>query len=131
MKRDLDKLEGDLVTTRRAAYNNKGEARKFYLQEAEKIAAQIPVAQEELIRITDNVYNELKELVDTGKSRLAMLNKEKAAHRGRIISMGINAVKDKRIKGINEKETNMEKLCPYCKASVTLSPIPCIVSIIC
>lgn len=109
MKRDLDKLEGDLVTTRRAAYNNKGEARKFYLQEAEKIAAQIPVAQEELIRITDNVYNELKELVDTGKSRLAMLNKEKAAHRGRIISMGINAVKDKRIKGINEKETNMEK----------------------
>lgn len=109
MKRDLDKLEGDLVTIRRAAYNNKGEARKFYLQEAEKIAAQIPVAQEELIRITDNVYNELKELVDTGKSRLAMLNKEKAAHRGRIISMGINAVKDKRIKGINEKETNMEK----------------------
>lgn len=109
MKRDLDKLEGDLVTTRRAAYNNKGEARKFYLQEAEKIAAQIPVAQEELIRITDNVYNELKELVDTGKSRLAMLNKEKAAHRGRIISMGINAIKDKRIKGINEKETNMEK----------------------
>lgn len=109
MKRDMDKLEGDLVTTRRAAYNNKGEARKFYLQEAEKIAAQIPVAQEELIRITDNVYNELKELVDTGKSRLAMLNKEKAAHRGRIISMGINAVKDKRIKGINEKETNMEK----------------------
>lgn len=109
MKRELDKLEGDLVTTRRAAYNNKGEARKFYLQEAEKIAAQIPVAQEELIRITDNVYNELKELVDTGKSRLAMLNKEKAAHRGRIISMGINAVKDKRIKGINEKETNMEK----------------------
>lgn len=109
MKRDLDKLEGDLVTTRRAAYNNKGEARKFYLQEAEKIAAQIPVAQEELIRMTDNVYNELKELVDTGKSRLAMLNKEKAAHRGRIISMGINAVKDKRIKGINEKETNMEK----------------------
>ena len=109
MKRDLDKLEGDLVTTRRAAYNNKGEARKFYLQEAEKIAAQIPVAQEELIRITDNVYNELKELVDTGKSRLAMLNKEKAAHRGRIISMGINAVKDKRIKDINEKETNMEK----------------------
>ena len=109
MKRDLDKLEGDLVTTRRAAYNNKGEARKFYLQEAEKIAAQIPVAQEELIRITDNVYNELKELVDTKKSRLAMLNKEKAAHRGRIISMGINAVKDKRIKGINEKETNMEK----------------------
>lgn len=109
MQRDLDKLEGDLVTTRRAAYNNKGEARKFYLQEAEKIAAQIPVAQEELIRITDNVYNELKELVDTGKSRLAMLNKEKAAHRGRIISMGINAVKDKRIKGINEKETNMEK----------------------
>ena len=70
--------------------SNKGEARKFYLQEAEKIAAQIPVAQEELIRITDNVYNELKELVDTGKSRLAMLNKEKAAHRGRIISMGIN-----------------------------------------
>lgn len=109
MKRDLDKLEGDLVTTRRVAYNNKGEARKFYLQEAEKIAAQIPVAQEELIRMTDNVYNELKELVDTGKSRLAMLNKEKAAHRGRIISMGINAVKDKRIKGINEKETNMEK----------------------
>lgn len=109
MKRDLDKLEGDLVTIRRAAYNNKGEARKFYLQEAEKIAAQIPVAQEELIRMTDNVYNELKELVDTGKSRLAMLNKEKAAHRGRIISMGINAVKDKRIKGINEKETNMEK----------------------
>ena len=109
MKRDLDKLEGDLVTTRRAAYNNKGEARKFYLQEAEKIAAQIPVAQEELIRMTDNVYNELKELVDTGKSRLAMLNKEKAAHRGRIISMGIDAVKDKRIKGINEKETNMEK----------------------
>ena len=48
------------------------------------------------------MYNELKELVDTGKSRLAMLNKEKAAHRGRIISMGINAVKDKRIKGINE-----------------------------
>lgn len=109
MKRDLDKLEGDLVTTRRAAYNNKGEARKFYLQEAEKIAAQIPVAQEELIRMTDNVYNELKALVDTGKSRLAMLNKEKAAHRGRIVSMGINAVKDKRIKGINEKETNMEK----------------------
>lgn len=109
MKRDLDKLEGDLVTTRRVAYNNKGEARKFYLQEAEKIAAQIPVAQEELIRMTDNVYNELKELVDTGKSRLAMLNKEKAAHRGRIVSMGINAVKDKRIKGINEKETNMEK----------------------
>lgn len=109
MKRDLDKLEGDLVTTRRAAYNNKGEARKFYMQEAEKIAAQIPVAQEELIRMTDNVYNELKELVDTGKSRLAMLNKEKAAHRGRIISMGIDAVKDKRIKGINEKETNMEK----------------------
>lgn len=108
MKRDLDKLEGDLVTTRRA-YNNKGEARKFYLQEAEKIAAQIPVAQEELIRMTDNVYNELKALVDTGKSRLAMLNKEKAAHRGRIVSMGINAVKDKRIKGINEKETNMEK----------------------
>lgn len=109
MKRDLDKLEGDLVTTRRVAYNNKGEARKFYLQEAEKIAAQIPVAQEELIRMTDNVYNELKALVDTGKSRLAMLNKEKAAHRGRIVSMGINAVKDKRIKGINEKETNMEK----------------------
>lgn len=109
MKRDLDKLEGDLVTTRRIAYNNKGEARKFYLQEAEKIAAQIPVAQEELIRMTDNVYNELKALVDTGKSRLAMLNKEKAAHRGRIVSMGINAVKDKRIKGINEKETNMEK----------------------
>lgn len=109
MKRDLDKLEGDLVTTRRVAYNNKGEARKFYLQEAEKIAAQIPVAQEELIRMTDDVYNELKELVDTGKSRLAMLNKEKAAHRGRIVSMGINAVKDKRIKGINEKETNMEK----------------------
>ena len=109
MKRDLDKLEGDLVTTRRVAYNNKGEARKFYLQEAEKIAAQIPVAQEELIRMTDNVYNELKELVDTGKSRLAMLNKEKAAHRGRIVSMGINAVKDKRIKGINEKEPNMEK----------------------
>lgn len=108
MKRDLDKLEGDLVTTRRVAYN-KGEARKFYLQEAEKIAAQIPVAQEELIRMTDNVYNELKALVDTGKSRLAMLNKEKAAHRGRIVSMGINAVKDKRIKGINEKETNMEK----------------------
>lgn len=109
MKRDLDKLEGDLVTTRRVAYNNKGEARKFYLQEAEKIAAQIPVAQEELIRMTDNVYNELKALVDTGKSRLAMLNKEKAAHRGRIVSMGINAVKDKRIKGINEKDTNMEK----------------------
>lgn len=109
MKRDLDKLEGDLVTTRRVAYNNKGEARKFYLQEAEKIAAQIPVAQEELIRMTDNVYNELKALVDTGTSRLAMLNKEKAAHRGRIVSMGINAVKDKRIKGINEKETNMEK----------------------
>lgn len=109
MKRDLDKLEGNLVTTRRVAYNNKGEARKFYLQEAEKIAAQIPVAQEELIRMTDNVYNELKALVDTGKSRLAMLNKEKAAHRGRIVSMGINAVKDKRIKGINEKETNMEK----------------------
>lgn len=109
MKRDLDKLEGDLVTTRRVAYNNKGEARKFYLQEAEKIAAQIPVAQEELIRMTDNVYNELKALVDTGKSRLAMLNKEKAAHRGRIVSMGINAVKDKRIKDINEKETNMEK----------------------
>lgn len=109
MKRDLDKLEGDLVTTRRVAYNNKGEARKFYLQETEKIAAQIPVAQEELIRMTDNVYNELKALVDTGKSRLAMLNKEKAAHRGRIVSMGINAVKDKRIKGINEKETNMEK----------------------
>lgn len=112
MKRDLDKLEGDLVTTRRVAYNNKGEARKFYLQEAEKIAAQIPVAQEELIRMTDNVYNELKALVDTGKSRLAMLNKEKAAHRGRIVSMGINAVKDKRIKGINEKETNMEKTVP-------------------
>ena len=57
MKRDLDKLEGDLVTTRRAAYNNKGEARKFYLQEAEKIAAQIPVAQEELTLIPQHYYN--------------------------------------------------------------------------
>lgn len=100
---DMDNILTDAVNARQNAYKVSGNKRKALLSEAETNENLYTVAQQDLIKMTNEVYLDLKELIDTGKSNLANLRKEKEAHRKEIVNMAIEAVKKNRPESVNKK----------------------------
>lgn len=100
---DMDNILTDAVNARQNAYKVSGNKRKALLSKAETNENLYTVAQQDLIKMTNEVYLDLKELIDTGKSNLANLRKEKEAHRKEIVNMAIEAVKKNRPESVNKK----------------------------
>lgn len=105
----LDAILADAIMTRRNAYKNNGETRKKMLAEADVIESNYTIAQEELIRLMNEVSDELNAIIKEGKSRLAKRKQALAERRIAIVTMGISAVKDKKIKDPNAILSRKEK----------------------
>lgn len=105
----LEQILVDAIQKRRDAYSLKGADRKMLLAEVNMIEDNYVIAQEELIKLMNEVTNELSEIIKEGKSRLAMRKEALAARRIEIVRMGIEAVKDKGIKPLNSDLTAKEK----------------------
>ena len=105
----LEQILVDSIQKRRDAYSLKGADRKMLLAEVNMIEDNYVIAQEELIKLMNEVTNELSEIIKEGKSRLAMRKEALAARRIEIVRMGIEAVKDKGIKPLNSDLTAKEK----------------------
>jgi hypothetical protein len=105
----LDAIMADAIMTRRNAYQSTGETRKKMLAEADIIESNYSIAQEELIRLMNEVSDELNAIIKEGKSRLATRREALAERRRAIVTMGISAVKDKKIKDPNAILTKKEK----------------------
>ena len=105
----IDKIMADAVTTRRNAYLSKGSTRQQLLVEANMLEDNYVIAQEELIRLMKEVSQELSEIIKEGKSRLAKRKQALAERRQAIVSMGIAAVKDKKVQPLNANLTKKEK----------------------
>ena len=105
----IDKIMADAVTTRRNAYLSKGSTRQQLLVEANMLEDNYVIAQEELIRLMKEVSQELSEIIKEGKSRLAKRKQALTERRQAIVSMGIAAVKDKKVQPLNANLTKKEK----------------------
>jgi hypothetical protein len=105
----LDAILADAIMTRRNAYQNTGETRKKMLSEADVLESNYTIAQEELIKLMNEVSDELNAIIKEGKSRLATRRQALAERRRAIVTMGISAVKDKKIKDPNAILTKKEK----------------------
>ena len=105
----LDSILVDSLMTRRNAYKTTGAERKKLLAEADVLESNYTIAQEELIRLMNEVSSELSSIINEGKSRLATRRQALAERRRHIVTMGISAVKDKKIKEQNSILTRKEK----------------------
>lgn len=105
----MDAILADALRTRREAYMNTGEARKRLLAEADMIESNYSIAQEELIKLMNEVSNELSEIIKGGKERLASRKQMLAERRRMIVGMGIDAVKKRKVHSPNDTLSKEEK----------------------
>lgn len=114
MLNELNRLDGERVKNyQKAGLSTDWQERARLYEESDRNGADAELARRNLIHMVRDIADELKDLLDEGRSKRSEMIKNEIEHRKKIISMGIDAVKknpawDPNIP-VSEKEKSRQK----------------------